>query len=64
MGILRTMEYKGYIGTVGFSEEDDVFFGKISGIEDSISFEGDTIESLTEDFHNAVNEYIEFINFG
>ena len=54
------LSYKDYIGTVNFSEEDGVFFGKVIGITDSISFEGDSVESLTEDFHNAVDEYLEF----
>ena len=56
----NTLTYKNYIGTVNFSEEDAVFFGKVMGITDSISFEGDSVESLTEDFHNAVDEYLEF----
>ena len=56
----NTITYKDYIGTVNFSEEDMVFFGKVVGITDSISFEGDTVESLIEDFHNAVDEYLEF----
>ena len=56
----NTISYKGYIGTVNFSEDDMVFFGKVVGITDSISFEGDTVESLIEDFHYAVDEYLEF----
>lgn len=54
------INYKGYTGTVEFSEEDMVFHGKVIGISDSISFEGDTVESLVEDFHCAVDEYLEF----
>lgn len=54
------LNYKGYIGTVNFSEEDKVFFGKVIGITDSISFEGDTVENLIEDFHSAVDEYLAF----
>ena len=54
------LTYKNYIGTVNFSEEDGVFFGKVIGISDSISFEGDSVAGLTEDFHNAVDEYLEF----
>lgn len=57
---MNTITYKNYIGTVNFSEEDGVFFGKVTGITDSISFEGDTVESLTTDFHAAVDEYLEF----
>ena len=46
----KTITYKDYVATVNFSEEDMVFFGKVIGITDSISFEGDTIESIIEDF--------------
>lgn len=56
----NTLTYKNYIGTVNFSEEDGVFFGKVIGITDSISFEGDSVKSLIEDFHSAVDEYLEF----
>lgn len=56
----NTISYKNYIGTVNFSEEDMVFYGKVVGITDSISFEGDTVESLIRDFHDAVDEYLEF----
>lgn len=56
----NVLNYKNYIGTVEFSEEDKVFFGKVIGITDSISFEGDTVESLIENFHAAVDEYLEF----
>jgi predicted HicB family RNase H-like nuclease len=45
---------------VEFSEEDQVFHGKVIGIKDLISFEGDSVKTLTEDFHNAVDEYIDF----
>ncbi len=30
---MNTLTYNGYIGTVNFSEKEDVFFGKIEGIE-------------------------------
>lgn len=56
----RAITYKDYVGTVNFSEEDMVFFGKVIGITDSISYEGDTVEGLIEDFHSAVDEYLEF----
>ncbi len=56
----NVLNYKNYIGTVEFSEEDKVFFGKVIGITDSISFEGDTVDNLIEDFHNAVDDYLEF----
>jgi len=53
------LRYKDFIGNVNFSEEDGVFFGKVLGITDSISFEGDSVQALTEDFHSAIDEYLE-----
>jgi predicted HicB family RNase H-like nuclease len=52
------MNYKGYYGSVEFSEKDAVFHGKVAGIKSLISFEGDSVSSLTEDFHNAIDEYL------
>jgi predicted HicB family RNase H-like nuclease len=37
------LHYKGYIGSIEFSEEDNVFYGKVIGIKPLISFEGDTV---------------------
>jgi predicted HicB family RNase H-like nuclease len=54
------LHYKEYIGSVEFSEEDAVFHGKVIGIKDLISFEGDSVSAITEDFHNAVDEYLDF----
>ena len=54
----NTMEYKGYVGNVEFSEEDKVFFGKVIGIKSLVSYEGVTEEELVKDFHNAVDIYL------
>lgn len=54
------IHYRDYIGSIEFSEEDAVFHGKVIGIKDMISFEGDSVKNLTEDFHNAVDEYLAF----
>ena len=55
-----TMQYKGYIGTVEFCAEDRVFHGMLSGIRDSVSFEGDSVDLLEANFHAAVDEYLAF----
>ena len=36
------LTYKDFLGSTHFNAEDEVFFGKIEGIEDLISFEGRT----------------------
>ena len=55
----NTMSYKGYFGSVEFSDEDNVFFGRIIGINDRIIYEGDHVKSLRHDFESAVDEYLE-----
>ena len=57
---MNTLEYKKFIGSVNFSEEDDVFFGKIEGINALVTFEGQTVVELKEAFKEAVTDYIEF----
>ena len=52
------MEYKGYIGSVEFSEKDGVFYGKVQGIRSLISYEGTNAAELVSDFHEAVNDYL------
>jgi len=54
----NTIEYKGYIGSIEFSENDGVFFGKVQGIRSLISYEGSTAKELIDDFHGAVNDYL------
>ena len=55
----NTMEYKGYVGSVEFSEEDTLFFGKVLGIRALISYEGTNAAELVADFHGAVDDYLE-----
>ena len=54
----NTIEYKGYVGSVEFSEEDGVFFGKVLGIRSLISYEGTNAKDLVKDFHTAIDEYL------
>ena len=53
------MEYKGYVGTVEFSEENSIFFGKVIGTRALISYEGQSARELVSDFHGAVDDYLE-----
>lgn len=53
------MIYKDLIGSVHYSTEDEVFYGKIEGINDSVSFEGSSVNELKNAFHEAVEDYYE-----
>ncbi len=55
----NTIEYKGYVGSVEFSEKDELFFGKIQGIRSAILYEGVDAKSLINDFHASVDSYLE-----
>lgn len=53
------IEYKGYVGSVEFSQEDELFYGKVQGIRDLISYEGTNAAELMEDFHAVIDDYLE-----
>ena len=54
----NTMEYKGYVGSIEFSEPDGIFYGKVQGIRSLISYEGQSAQELLSDFHGAVDDYL------
>ena len=57
---MNTMTYKGYIGSVNYSDKDQVFFGKIEGINGLVNFEGESVKELTAAFHEAVDDYLAY----
>ena len=57
---MNTMTYKGYLGSVNYSDKDQVFYGKIEGINGLVNFEGESVRELTEAFHEAVDDYLAY----
>ena len=55
----NTLKYKGFFASVVFSDEDNILFGKIEGINDLIMFEGSSVTELKAMFREAVEDYIE-----
>ncbi|HPW66579.1 MAG TPA: type II toxin-antitoxin system HicB family antitoxin [Salinivirgaceae bacterium] len=55
---MSTIKYKGFIGSVEFSHEDKVFYGKIEGINSLVNYEGTSVAELNSAFEEAVNDYI------
>ena len=57
---MGTLKYKGYSGTLEYSEEDNCLFGKVIGMNKNIiSYEGKTEEELKNDFEAGVDLYLE-----
>ena len=54
----NTMDFKGYTGSVEYSDEDGIFFGKVQFIRALISYEGSNAEELRKDFHDGVDDYL------
>ncbi len=54
----NTIEYKGYVGSIEFSENDMIFCGKVLGIRSLILYEGATADELLSDFHDAIDSYL------
>jgi len=52
------IEYKGYFGSVEFSAADNSLFGKVLGIKGLISYEGNSLNSLKDDFEGAIDDYL------
>ncbi|HEY3295715.1 MAG TPA: type II toxin-antitoxin system HicB family antitoxin [bacterium] len=53
------LEYKGYTGTVEYSPEDKVFWGKLDGIRATVTYEGHDPESLESAFRESVEDYLD-----
>lgn len=54
------MKYKGYTGSVDYDPDDRLFYGRVDGIMDIVSFQGDTVEALEADFRGGVDDYLAF----
>jgi predicted HicB family RNase H-like nuclease len=56
----NTLQYKGYDGSVLYSGEDKILHGRILGLRDMVTFEGENVRELEENFKQAVDEYLDF----
>lgn len=52
------LEYKGYIGAV--EPEDGSFVGRVLGLRDVITFEGETCTEVEQAFRDSVDDYLAF----
>lgn len=57
------LKYKDFVGTVHYSSEDEVFYGKLTGVPDLVTFEGATVKELKKSFIDAVDDYLEICEY-
>jgi len=55
---MKYLEYKGYVGSIEYSPEDNLLYGKVLGINGLISYEGETGKELEKDFKSAIDTYL------
>ena len=51
--------YKTYVASCFYNETTDKFQGRVSGIRDSITFEGSTMKEFLSEFYKSVDSYEE-----
>ncbi|MGH7202276.1 MAG: type II toxin-antitoxin system HicB family antitoxin [Planctomycetaceae bacterium] len=54
------MEHKGYTAHVEFDDEENLFYGKILGIRDVVTFQGSSVDELQQAFRDSVDDYLDF----
>ncbi len=52
------LEYKGYFGSIAYSEEDEAFHGRLEFIRDLATYEGTDAKGLKAAFQEAVDDYL------
>jgi predicted HicB family RNase H-like nuclease len=52
------LTYKGYTGSVEYSSEDEVFYGKIEFITDTVLYEGSSVEEFKKCFWGQTSFFI------
>jgi predicted HicB family RNase H-like nuclease len=54
----NTMNYLGYTASIEFDQDDNILVGRVLGIDDIISFHGESVSEFTHAFHVSVDDYI------
>jgi len=54
----NSMMHKGYAACIEFDAQDRVFFGRVAGIRDIVTFHGKTVDELEAAFKEAVDHYL------
>ena len=54
------LKYKWYTGHAEFDDEAGLFHGEVLDLRDMITFQGTSVEALEREFHDSVDDYVEF----
>ncbi len=51
------MSYKGYTASMVFDADDKIIVGRVLGVDDIISFHGESVVEFEANFHAAIDAY-------
>ncbi|MEP7157140.1 MAG: type II toxin-antitoxin system HicB family antitoxin [Betaproteobacteria bacterium] len=54
----NTMAYRGYTARIDYESGDEIFVGRLLGMNEPIVFHGASVEELRGDFEFAVDHYL------
>jgi predicted HicB family RNase H-like nuclease len=57
--MIDALIYQDYTAVIRYSSVDEVFFGKVTGLNDLITFEGSSVTELKEAFKEAIEDYLD-----
>ena len=60
MGVSSYLNYKGYVGSIKRNLQNKDFRGSVVGIKTPITYQGNSVITITENFQNAIDKYLEF----
>ena len=55
----NALRYKGYTVRIEFDAQDRIFFGRLAGIQDIVTFHGETVDELEAALKEAVDHYLD-----
>jgi predicted HicB family RNase H-like nuclease len=55
---MNAMTYKGQVARIEFDDRDNIFVGRVLGLRAMISFHGETVKELRNEFKNAIVAFL------
>lgn len=56
---MKLMQHRGFKALIEFDAADEIFTGRILGINDVVGFHADSVAGLKDAFGEAVDDYVE-----
>lgn len=57
---MNSLAYKGFVGTVDYDEEDEIFYGKLVDVNAHVLYHGTSASDVQAAFEEAVDDYLDY----